>query len=1095
MPLIASATDTPTTTTMVHNDGLKGKRTKCWAHLPQEIISLIATHYIYIMAEQSYCPQTWENSRLWYSRMAYTCVRDAFSVDRHILEVCPEWREKMVEHPFWTHAAHVIDPNDLLAKDMILYPKVSQNASSNAHPPAPIVLSPYQHLRNVLARCCIICRVNYPLTNMGVATAQRSIFNPLLGYIAVCTEHKKQHSQHCGVCLREVPPLMNPRAATQEEYDNARMIGIRENRDERTWPSIAFTCRRCRMEHLWKSVRAYPRDAEAIGGPSFQTPDWEVRDVIERFIEGGLGTIAGVVMVARDKLWLRTHTKYLSLGQHAMAASAVASVGSEASAPAPQEMRLTGAGSQQVREWALQDWARQRVMEGHWVGPLDVWMNRQVVGQPAAVPAVHPLKRLASDDAATTNTIITPSSIPSDTTTTTTTTTTTVPKEVHPPVALVTADLPPSQALCKLAENAFRAQLREILLPPMRNLMRKVVWECRREVETKPEYLEPSEVCRRMSMEDVVRRLREEEGVWYDGFDWASEEAAVRGGSMEEVNCAEGEVEVEGAEAIESSESSSSTGSTTSTTSPVLSTSTLQTTPEPSPVEVEGDEKGVSANASSSTSSSTSAPADESKQGEKDLGTGTGTAQKEKEAPRVLSRVPYVPTGARHVPDDTRGVVMKIWREACDPVYKCTCRFCQRERNPRKEKQQQQQSSVAAAAAAAAGGQVSAFPVIQLDERGGAGALTMDMDAYGDLDLDDMDMEMGLLDGEGEVDYDDDDEEDEDEEEEEEEEEEYEREGDVEGEEYLDFEVVAGGGGDPGGFEYRDVNGFGVERYLNLRPIQPALPPPTTTATTTNTTKTRLSLPSLPALRLPALPTVTTHSVAVPHPSHHLAHPPPVLTLAPGARLTLSSAFVPVPPSAPSKKRSAEALHAEDEVVVVRPSMKRSAEALVDDNVRAGASSPEERQEREGGGRGGTPPKRMRMDDECVVVAVTPVKAGKPAQEKEKPKQTEKEKGKPEQKDNEQQQQRSSPPSGKKRGSEELLDEGDEGVDESPSVKKARVGELGTKSKYFGGELLPPPPMLTMGIGSLRKEKEGAVEREREKVQAVVGVVAGVVDE
>ncbi|KAF9561881.1 hypothetical protein CPC08DRAFT_707063 [Agrocybe pediades] len=1055
--------------------------------------------------------------------MAYTCVRDAFSVDRHILEVCPEWREKMVEHPFWTHAAHVIDPNDLLAKDMILYPKVSQNASSNAHPPAPIVLSPYQHLRNVLARCCIICRVNYPLTNMGVATAQRSIFNPLLGYIAVCTEHKKQHSQHCGVCLREVPPLMNPRAATQEEYDNARMIGIRENRDERTWPSIAFTCRRCRMEHLWKSVRAYPRDAEAIGGPSFQTPDWEVRDVIERFIEGGLGTIAGVVMVARDKLWLRTHTKYLSLGQHAMAASAVASVGSEASAPAPQEMRLTGAGSQQVREWALQDWARQRVMEGHWVGPLDVWMNRQVVGQPAAVPAVHPLKRLASDDATTLSTTTT---APSTTTTPTTTTTTTAPKEVHPPVALVTADLPPSQVLCKLAENAFRAQLREILLPPMRNLMRKVVWECRRDVDgfseaetgedgrrkKRPQRLEPSEVCRRMSMEDVVRRLREEEGVWYDGFDWASEEAAVRGGSMEEVNCAEGEVEVEGAEAIESSESSSSTGSTTSTTSPVLSTSTLQTTPEPSPVEVEGDEKDVSANASSSTSSSTSAPEDESKQGEKededkqgekDLGTGTGTAQKEKEAPRVLSRVPYVPTGARHVPDDTRGVVMKIWRDACDPVYRCTCRFCQRERNPRKEKQQQQQqpSVAAAAAAAAAGGQVSAFPVIQLDERGGAGALTMDMDAYGDLDLDDMDMEMGLLDGEGEVDYDDDDdEEDDDEEEEEEEEEEYEREGDVEGEEYLDFEVVAGGGGGEGGFEYRDVNGFGVERYLNLRPIQPALPPhpaaqpqPTTTTTTMNTAKTRLSLPSLPALRLPALPTVTTHSVAVPHPSHpsHLG-PAPVLTLAPGARLTLSSAFVPVP----SKKRSAEALRGEDEVVVVRPSRKRSAEALVDDNVRAGASSPEERQEREGGGRGGTPPKRMRMDDECVVVAVTPVKAGKPAEEKEKGK--EKQNEKPEQKDKEQQQQQcSSPPSGKKRGSEELLDEGDEGVDESPSVKKARVGELGTKSKYFGGELLPPPPMPMLKMGSLRKEKEGAVEREREKVQAVVGVgvVAGVLDE
>jgi len=95
--------------------GYKGKSTKFWLQLPEEVLrlavsrilwrhtrdelsvdyhirSLIATHYLYILAEQSYCPTTWDNRKLWYSRMAYTCIRDALDIERHISSICPEWR-------------------------------------------------------------------------------------------------------------------------------------------------------------------------------------------------------------------------------------------------------------------------------------------------------------------------------------------------------------------------------------------------------------------------------------------------------------------------------------------------------------------------------------------------------------------------------------------------------------------------------------------------------------------------------------------------------------------------------------------------------------------------------------------------------------------------------------------------------------------------------------------------------------------------------------------------------------------------------------------------------------------------------------------
>ena len=55
--------------------------------------------------------------------------------------------------------------------------------------------------------------------------------------------------------------------------------------------------------------------------------------------------------------------------------------------------------------------------------------------------------------------------------------------------------------------------MREILLPPLRNVVRKLVMECA------ADGTDPAIRTVRMTIEDVVRELRDE-STWYNGIDW-----------------------------------------------------------------------------------------------------------------------------------------------------------------------------------------------------------------------------------------------------------------------------------------------------------------------------------------------------------------------------------------------------------------------------------------------------------------------------------------------------------------------------------------------------------------------------------------------
>lgn len=411
----------------------------------------------------------------------------------------------------------------------------------------PIRLSPYHHFRfNILNRCCVPCRINSPQTSHGLCSAKRQVFTFFLGPVPCCRDHRKE--RFCGLCLRD---------ATDES--------VVENEDGETWTNVEATCRSCRCEWLWRACDS-PREREAIGGRAFASTDWETRQSVDAFVEMGEGTVREVRALALEKHWLRKNTKIADMLSHAVAASRFQTreegyeseeeLSEDDDEEDPELMSMTeDAGG--VKDLAINDWARSRILDGHWYSPADQWHSMQTHGTNSAegvVPAVHPcpwnLDPQESQD-----------------------------ERPHPSPTMARSEVPPSFALCEAAFDAFRKQMRAVLLPAMKNLVRKLVIECA------ADGMDPCIKAARLDVEDVARELRDP-GVWYNGMDWLLRRA---NGEHERVEKQRVVQEREARErrerkddADDSSSSSKSDGS--HTTSPVLSTSTLQTTPSPPPL-------------------------------------------------------------------------------------------------------------------------------------------------------------------------------------------------------------------------------------------------------------------------------------------------------------------------------------------------------------------------------------------------------------------------------------------------------------------------------------------------------------------------------
>lgn len=408
-----------------------------------------------------------------------------------------------------------------------------------------------------------MCRINFPFSNHGLAASKRIVVTPLFNAITTCRDHRK--ATYCSLCLRTAPA-----------DDTHSMVCCAENEDEDTWPLAEATCRSCRAEWLWRRVGMSPLDCEAFSPPPVRYKnivDWEVRQAVDTFIDMGEGCIGDVLCLAREKHWLRSHTKIAELLDQALAANRYARAesgydGSEDELSGddeddPEYMSLTeDAGG--IRELSITDWARNRILDGYWISPADQYYSHVLPGQPP-IPATHPCPWLG----ATYSGALVDGESAGD------------GEELeHPRPRTYRPPCPPTYQLCEAVHRTYQRVLREILLPAMVNIVRRLVIECT------ADGTDAAQRALKMRLEDVVGELRDH-ATWTRGVDWL-ELRAVRAREERDRDRARGRRT--GSEEDDASLSSRSEGS--HTTSPVLSTTTLQTTPSPPPCEK--DDEGVS---------------------------------------------------------------------------------------------------------------------------------------------------------------------------------------------------------------------------------------------------------------------------------------------------------------------------------------------------------------------------------------------------------------------------------------------------------------------------------------------------------------------
>ncbi|KAJ7711230.1 hypothetical protein B0H14DRAFT_3021201 [Mycena olivaceomarginata] len=453
---------------------------------------------------------------------------------------------------------------------------------------------------------------------------------------------------------------------------------------------------------------AIPAAADALGvtGASpgmFWPEDAAVKGAVNAFVELGEGTVNSVLAVAGERGWLRVQTRWVELMQQAMAAKRwgdgtappiptgrVQGHDYSQRAPVPREQRdrereqmrrgaesyydydedyeeeedsdVSGGGYRRdgddevaaalemtVREMALTDWARARVLDGAWVAPADVYYRAKVNGlepHEHAVRSVHPVPWSISPPVVAPTRgyrIHIPRSPPlpslSPTATITTPGTSTPIPLTHP--ACANASSPhifPRRS--GLTTHTYGSGGRRRV--PPRPAAKQKKEKARRSCST------PACARHGCPLAEIVQLLREEEGVWFDGMDWGArrrnvrrEEEDERAARAREEHARERDVERDGERERErrhrAERSDDSSAGTPSDPSP-----TVRPTIPVAPV---------------------------------------------LDPPRLLRPIPYIPESITHLPSYSLEAIKAVTdacvdsrcgARPCMPLYHCRCTVCER---------------------------------------------------------------------------------------------------------------------------------------------------------------------------------------------------------------------------------------------------------------------------------------------------------------------------------------------------------------------------------------------------------------------------------
>ncbi|KAJ7579918.1 hypothetical protein C8J56DRAFT_1104985 [Mycena floridula] len=170
---------------------------------------------------------------------------------------------------------------------------------------------------------------------------------------------------------------------------------------------------------------------------------------MESILELGEGAIHDVITIARDCQWLNKHTKLHNMLNQALSLSIPSN---RSNRPLEEEEEdadfLHMTENDSVRDLALMDWARLRILDGCWMSPADQWYGYTAPGfardQIGLVRTVHPVAWSIEEEAGERGQrdLQRPGQ-----------------EDIHPRFSIVTGLVPPSHALCEQAFMAHRSDV------------------------------------------------------------------------------------------------------------------------------------------------------------------------------------------------------------------------------------------------------------------------------------------------------------------------------------------------------------------------------------------------------------------------------------------------------------------------------------------------------------------------------------------------------------------------------------------------------------------------------------------------------------
>lgn len=302
--------------------------------------------------------------------------------------------------------------------------------------------------------------------------------------------------------------------------------------DDEMLPGVAATCRSCRHTLIYSMFRGKQPDAVRR----------IIAQVSESFIESADGTIREVQADIEEKSWLTLNTNYVEIWNSAVALermrlkqemraereAEMMAGGSEArlqqlldsnADPAAVEAALamqTGIVEEEddddddmideefgdlltsdeetnVLDISLTGWARQRILQGCWISPVDLDHGQTVTRYnnetlQTLPPAWHPVNSLATSDPAA--------------------------QIRHPRTPLLRCPPPPSRIIPR-TQWYWESSFRSIVLPALNNLVQRLVYEAESEGK---------DVCR-LALNYTSYRLLDElttAQLWAKDYDWSN---------------------------------------------------------------------------------------------------------------------------------------------------------------------------------------------------------------------------------------------------------------------------------------------------------------------------------------------------------------------------------------------------------------------------------------------------------------------------------------------------------------------------------------------------------------------------------------------